>query len=115
MASRQRNTQCISNQTSAAVNTLAQAICAMPGAAGQSACLVDEVKKFTRMFGISPQTRSVLTQLVIAVLSLKRDRIVAELEEMERTTADSEQIPKNAIDREVEHILRLSYKEGGAA
>lgn len=104
-----------SNTTpSAAVNALAQAIYALPqGEAEQTACLADQLENITRQPEISPETRSVLAQLVLALLTLKRERLAYELKE--NTEALLGQLPQDEIDREVEDTLRRSQEEGGPA
>lgn len=97
----------------AAVHALAQALYALPqGEEGTATYLVDQLENFTRQPDISPATRSVVGQLVGALLALKRTRLVAELKQ--DTEALLEQTPQDEIDQEVEDILRRSEEEGAA-
>jgi hypothetical protein len=95
-----------------AINSLARSIYAVAqGEAGQATCLADQLENITSQPEISPETRSVLAQLVLALLTLKRERLAYELKE--NTEALLGQLPQDEIDREVEDTLRLSQEEGG--
>lgn len=98
----------------AAISSLARAIYEVPqGEASHAARLADQLLQIAPE--IPSTTLSVLKQLVLSILALKRERLAVELEQ--NTERSSEQIPQDVIDREVEDILRLSQEdeEEGAA
>ena len=88
---------------------------AVRGEAGQAHQTVDLMDNLRRQ-GISQETNSVLTQLLVDILTSRREQIASELTaELGQDDTEEEEIPQSEVDREVEKILRRSQEEGGIA
>jgi hypothetical protein len=109
--------QSISPPTSeppAGIDALAQAIYSFPqGAPAETISLSDQLDAVRCQPEISKETSSVITQLVLALLRIKRERMVSELRQ--NTDALMDQTPQSSIDGVVEYIVRGSQEEGGAS
>ena len=98
------------------ITSLAQAIYgAVRGEADQSHQAVDLMENLRRQ-GISQETNSALSQLLVNILTLRKEQIASELAaELGQDDTEEEEIPQSEVDREVEKILRRNQEEGGAA
>jgi hypothetical protein len=105
---------------SAAVNAFAKAIYALPNAE-ETISLAEQFEHFERQPEISAETRSLLAQVVLALLALKQESLAAKLERIDKALLkqipqdEIDQVGQDEIDRVVEDILRRSEEEGGAA